>query len=77
MCRPTVLQSVAQNRHSGNTTLVATGTSVVERTIGLPGRVVRTTRASGDVWSYPNIAGSVTATENALQYVTGRAQNPR
>lgn len=37
----------------------------MERTTGLPGGVVLTTRASGDVWSYPNIAGSVTATANS------------
>jgi len=59
------LNGVIQNRYSGSVTLDASGTSVVERTIGLPGGVVLTTRASGDVWSYPNIAGSVTATANS------------
>lgn len=59
------LNGVTQNRHSGGVTLDASGTGVVERTIGLPGGVVLTTRASGDVWSYPNIAGSATATANS------------
>ncbi|MEI7992911.1 MAG: RHS repeat-associated core domain-containing protein [Actinomycetota bacterium] len=59
------LNGVIQNRYSGGVTLDASGTSVVERTFGLPGGVVLTTRASGDVWSYPNVAGSVTATANA------------
>jgi len=59
------LNGVIQNRYSGNTTLDATGVNVVERTIGLPGGVTLTTRAGGDVWSYPNIAGSVTTTANS------------
>ena len=59
------LNGVIQNRYSGNTTLDATGVNVVERTIGLPGGVTLTTRAGGDVWSYPNIAGSVATTANS------------
>ena len=59
------LNGVAQNRYSGSVTLDATAANVVERTVGLPGGVTLTTRTSGDVWSYPNIAGSVTATANA------------
>jgi RHS repeat-associated protein len=59
------LNGVIQNRYSGGVTLDAAGTGIVERTIGLPGGVVLTTRASGDVWSYPNIAGSATATANS------------
>ena len=59
------LNGVAQNRYSGSVTLDATASSIVERTIGLPGGVTLTTRTTGDVWSYPNIAGSVTATANA------------
>ncbi|HZQ29305.1 MAG TPA: PA14 domain-containing protein, partial [Acidimicrobiales bacterium] len=38
---------------------------VLDRTIGLPGGVLLTKRASGDVWSYPNIHGDVVATANA------------
>lgn len=36
--------------------------NVVETTVGLPGGVIRTTRASGTVWSYANIHGDVAAT---------------
>jgi len=59
------LNGVTQNRYSGNTALDATGATVVERTIGLPGGVSLTTRAGGDVWSHPNIQGSVTTTANS------------
>jgi RHS repeat-associated protein len=38
---------------------------VLDRTIGLPGGVLLTKRASGDVWSYPNIHGDVVATANS------------
>lgn len=38
---------------------------VIESTITLPGGVAVTKRASGDVWSYPNIHGDIQATANA------------
>jgi RHS repeat-associated protein len=59
------LNGITQNLYSGNTVLDSTGASVVERTISLPGGVTLTTRSGGDVWSYPNIQGSVTATANS------------
>ncbi len=34
---------------------------VLERNMGLVGGVMLTTRAAGDVWSYPNIHGDVMA----------------
>ena len=47
------------------TSAVATTAGVVlERTIPLPGGVMVTKRATGDVWSYPNIHGDVQATAN-------------
>ena len=46
-------------------TLDTTGTVVVEKTIGLPGGVTVTKRAGGDVWSYPNIHGDITAVADA------------
>jgi RHS repeat-associated protein len=42
----------------------ATG-AVIERTFVLVGGALLTKRASGDVWSYPNIHGDVIATANA------------
>ena len=39
--------------------------NVLERTVSLPGGVMVTKRAAGDVWSYPNIHGDVQATANA------------
>lgn len=40
--------------------------NVVEKTITLPGGVLWTKRAGGgDVWSYPNLHGDITATTNA------------
>jgi RHS repeat-associated protein len=39
--------------------------SLLQRTIGVVGGVVVTKQSSGDVWSYPNIHGDVTATTNA------------
>jgi hypothetical protein len=38
---------------------------VVETTVPLLGGAMLTTRASGDVWSYPNVHGDVVATANA------------
>ena len=38
--------------------------TVTERFIGLPGGAMITKRAGGDVWSYPNIHGDITAVAN-------------
>ncbi|MBI4933671.1 MAG: hypothetical protein HY828_07320 [Actinobacteria bacterium] len=51
-------------RYSGNVVL-DTANTVIERTITLPGGAMVTKRAAGDVWSYPNIHGDITATCNA------------
>ena len=51
-------------RYSGDAVLDTTNT-VIERTITLPGGVLVTKRTAGDVWSYPNIHGDITATCNA------------
>jgi len=51
-------------RYSGNAVLNTSGV-VIERTISLPGGVMVTKRAGGDVWSYPNIHGDVVAVANA------------
>jgi RHS repeat-associated protein len=40
--------------------------AVVERSVGLLGGALLTTRTAGDVWSYPNVHGDVVATANAL-----------
>ena len=48
---------------SGDATLDGLG-NVVEKTIPLLGGVLLTTRVAGDVWSYPNVHGDVTATAN-------------
>lgn len=45
--------------------------AVVERTVGLPGGALLTTRAGGDVWSYPNIHGHIAATANVAGAKTG------
>jgi RHS repeat-associated protein len=45
--------------------LDASGSTVVERTISLPGGVLLTKRGSGDIWSYPNLHGDVMATANS------------
>ena len=42
-------------------TLDATG-NLLERTIALPGGVTVTVRATGNVWSYPNLHGDIAAT---------------
>lgn len=49
---------------TGDATLDASN-NVVERTIPLIGGVLLTTRAAGNVWSYPNIHGDVMAVANA------------
>ena len=51
-------------RYSGNAVLGTTN-ALIERTIPLPGGVMVTKRAAGDVWSYPNIHGDVVATANS------------
>ena len=51
-------------RYSGSAVL-DTSNQVVERTIALPGGVVVTKRAVGDVWSYPNVHGDVSVSANA------------
>jgi RHS repeat-associated protein len=58
---------------SGDTadlTLTTTGT-VIERSIGLPGGVTVTKRAGGDVWSYANLHGDITATADSTGIRTG------
>ena len=47
-----------------STATLDTNNIVTERTIGLPGGVMVTKRAAGDVWSYPNIHGDITVTCN-------------
>ena len=48
---------------TGDAVMNTAGT-VLERTIALPGGVVLTKRAGGDVWSYPNIHGDIQAVAN-------------
>ena len=67
--RPATLTTITRYGYTGSgdsasLTLDAAST-VVERTIGLPGGVSVTKRASGDVWSYPNIHGDTMAVANA------------
>lgn len=38
--------------------------NLVERTVSLPGGALLTTRAGGNVWSYPNLTGDVAAVAN-------------
>jgi RHS repeat-associated protein len=38
--------------------------NLTERTLVLPGGVIYTSRAAGNVWSYPNVVGDVAATAN-------------
>jgi RHS repeat-associated protein len=47
----------------------------VERTIVLPGGVIYTSRAAGNVWSYPNLTGDVAATANQAGVKQGAATN--
>ena len=53
------------DKYSFGAVLDSTGTTVIERTISLPGGVLVTKRATGDVWSYPNIHGDVQAVANS------------
>ncbi|MEZ5253711.1 MAG: RICIN domain-containing protein [Microthrixaceae bacterium] len=55
---------------SGQMTLSSSNT-LIERTMVLPGGVIYTSRASGDVWSYPNIHGDVAATATSAGVKTG------
>ena len=55
---------------SGQMTLSSSNT-LIERTMVLPGGVIYTSRASGDVWSYPNIHGDVAATATSAGVRTG------
>lgn len=47
-------------RYSGNAVL-STSNTVLERSVSLPGGVMVTKLAAGDVWSYPNVHGDVVA----------------
>jgi RHS repeat-associated protein len=53
----------------GAATINTAGT-VIERAISLPGGVLVTKRAGGDVWSYPNLHGDITVTTNPAGTVT-------
>src|SRR5205807_1274710 len=55
---------------SPDLTLDATN-NVVERTFTLLGDVLLTKRSTGDVWSYPNIHGDITATADVTGAKTG------
>ena len=44
---------------------------VLERMFALPGGVVVTRRAGGDLWSYPNVHGDVVVTTDAAGKLTG------
>ncbi len=67
--RPAVLSRADRTSYSasgdtGDVTLT-TSNVVTERFVPLPGGVLVTKRAGGDVWSYPNIHGDIVATTNA------------
>ena len=55
---------------SGQMTLT-TANAMIERTITLPGGVIYTSRAGGDVWSYPNLHGDIAATATSAGVKTG------
>jgi RHS repeat-associated protein len=68
---------LVQNRYSyagtsdaASATLSPTNV-LTELTLGLPGGVMLTTRATGNVWSYPNLHGNVIATANQAGTKTG------
>jgi RHS repeat-associated protein len=67
----TVKYAYSASGDTGDATLDNSG-AVIERTISLPGGVLLTKRAGGDVWSYPNIHGDIITTANA----TGVKQGP-
>ena len=54
-----------------STATLDAGSAVVERTLSLPGGVTLQKRASGDVWSYPNLHGDVVATADAAGHKIG------
>jgi RHS repeat-associated protein len=58
------LPTLVVDRYSFGAVINTSG-AVLERTVGLPGGVLVTKRAGGDVWSYPNIHGDVQATATA------------
>ncbi len=60
--RPLLTSSTDRYSHGA---VLDTSNTVVERAIGLPGGVLVTKRGTGDVWSYPNVHGDVSATANA------------
>ncbi len=67
--RPAVLSradrtSCSASGDTGDVTL-KTSNVVTERFVPLPGGVLVTKRAGGDVWSYPNVHGDIVATTNA------------
>jgi len=67
--------TVARYSYSGDgdtpdATLDATGT-VTERTLALPGGVLLTKRATGEVWSHVNLHGDVIATTDAAGTLVG------
>ncbi len=67
--RPAVVSRTDRTSYSasgdtGDVTLT-TSNVVTERFVPLPGGVLVTKRAGGDVWSYPNVHGDIVATTNA------------
>jgi RHS repeat-associated protein len=72
--------TIARYAHTGTAdapalTLNGAG-GVVERTVSLPGGVLRTVRGSSstDVWSYPNLHGDVVATTDGAGTKTGSSR---
>ena len=60
--RPLTVTSTDRYSHGA---VLDVSNTVVERAVGLPGGVLLTKRSGGDVWSYPNVHGDVSATANA------------
>jgi hypothetical protein len=50
--------------------------NLVERTVSLPGGALLTTRAGGNVWSYPNLTGDVAAVANQSGVKQGAMNRP-
>ena len=61
---------------SSDFTMAAVGSTVIERTIALPGGVILTKRTLGDVWSYPNVHGDVVTTASFITVVSTPALFP-
>jgi RHS repeat-associated protein len=55
---------------TGEMTLTAANV-MIERTMSLPGGVIYTSRAGGDVWSYPNLHGDIAATATSAGVKSG------